>query len=176
MNETKTKMGSGRAMDNGSRGHGSYEGYQYSVPITSDAGAKASLPVNSPVTVSPSESDSLLARYDIYEYGKQGDEGEGEDQGLVAFIGGKFFSCLGFQSNPFSIKTESGARNASGADLRLSMLSNLSTSYNILSISLSLHIMGNIYELTSKDSSVCSSALIAGMIGGQLTGGFLVCT
>lgn len=66
-------------------------------------------------------------------------------------------------------------RNSAAADLRLSMLSNFSTAYNVLSISLALDILSNLHvnEVTIADKSLCSSALFAGMIVGQLAGGAL---
>jgi PHS family inorganic phosphate transporter-like MFS transporter len=58
--------------------------------------------------------------------------------------------------------------------MRLAMLSNFSTAYNIVSISLALHMMDSVYlDATSEDKALCSSALIAGMIVGQLGGGTL---
>jgi len=57
------------------------------------------------------------------------------------------------------------------------MIANLSTSYNVVSISLALSIMSSdsLYgDSVSKDTtSVCTSALIAGMIIGQIVGGTL---
>jgi len=65
-------------------------------------------------------------------------------------------------------------RNSAAADLRLSMLSNFSTAYNVLSISLALHILSERNgDLSASDKSLCSSALFAGMIVGQLGGGAL---
>ena len=85
----------------------------------------------------------------------------------------RFFAVLGFDENPVA---EHGitVKNSAAADLRLSMLSNFSTAYNVISISLSLRIMKNIYEdLLPSDSSLCSSALLAGMMVGQVVGGVL---
>ena len=59
------------------------------------------------------------------------------------------------------------------SDLRLSMLSNFSTAYNILSISLALQMMSNVYDLSDNARAYCSSSLLAGMIIGQLGGGAL---
>ena len=55
------------------------------------------------------------------------------------------------------------------------MLSNFSTAYNVLSISLALDILaqGHDAQVTAADKSLCSSALFAGMIVGQLGGGAL---
>ena len=69
--------------------------------------------------------------------------------------------------------SELNRRNSAAADMRLSMLSNLSTSYNVLSISLALHMMDRIYTIEGNERTLCSSALIAGMIIGQLLGGTL---
>lgn len=80
-----------------------------------------------------------------------------------------FKRLLGFSRNPF--ESRPGIRNSSASDMRLAMLSNFSTAYNILSISLALRIMQNIYPATPQDKSLCSSALIAGMIVGQVVGG-----
>jgi hypothetical protein len=89
--------------------------------------------------------------------------------------GGKFWRdiffkrLLGFSRNPFESRSE--FLNSSASDMRLAMLSNFSTAYNIVSISLALSIMQNIYPATPQDKSFCSSALIAGMIVGQVVGG-----
>jgi hypothetical protein len=80
-----------------------------------------------------------------------------------------FIRLLGFSRNPF--ESRPGIRNSSASDMRLAMLSNFSTAYNIMSISLVLSIMQNIYPATPRDKSLCSSALIAGMIVGQVVGG-----
>lgn len=93
-----------------------------------------------------------------------------------------FWNMLGFDSNPLKAKLsiendEARARtlrrNDSAADLRLSLLSNFSTSYNILSVSLAVHIMSNIYDPDHSDRTLCSSALLIGMPFGQLAGGAL---
>jgi len=89
------------------------------------------------------------------------------------------FRFFGFEQNPLvehRSPDNSGelVRNSAAADLRLSMLSNFSTAYNVISISIALPIMKNIYStLQLGDASLCSSALIAGMIVGQLIGGAL---
>lgn len=69
--------------------------------------------------------------------------------------------------------SELNRRNSAAADMRLSMLSNFSTAYNVLSISLALHMMDKIYKIQGNERTLCSSALIAGMIIGQLVGGTL---
>uniref|UniRef100_A0A7S2P1E8 Major facilitator superfamily (MFS) profile domain-containing protein n=1 Tax=Leptocylindrus danicus TaxID=163516 RepID=A0A7S2P1E8_9STRA len=70
-----------------------------------------------------------------------------------------FFRLLGFTKNPLA-----------SPDLRLSMVSNFSTSYNVVNVSLVLDVMNGIYG-DGNGKSLCSSALIAGMIVGQLVGG-----
>jgi len=65
-------------------------------------------------------------------------------------------------------------RNSSYADMRLSMISNFSASYNTINISLGLTLMNAMHPPKHpSDVSLCSSALIAGMIIGQLAGGML---
>jgi MFS transporter, PHS family, inorganic phosphate transporter len=81
------------------------------------------------------------------------------------------FDILGFVNNP--LRQEPGSRNSAAADLSLSMMSNFSTAYNVISISLSLHILRHIYPMVGAEDSLCSSSLIAGMIVGQLAGGAL---
>lgn len=69
---------------------------------------------------------------------------------------------LNFKNNPIK-----------NADMRLSLLSNFSTCFNMVNISLALDMMyaKHSSELASNDLSVCSSALLFGMIFGQLCGG-----
>ncbi len=65
-------------------------------------------------------------------------------------------------------------RNSSYADVRLSMVSNFSAAYNTTNVSLALTLMKSLYPPDkASDVYVCSSALIAGMIIGQLGGGLL---
>jgi PHS family inorganic phosphate transporter-like MFS transporter len=142
--------------------YGTPEGEQYSVPLTpssieGDYGWPSS---GSSTTAASSECDNLLETF--------------ADSGNVKHTRiDSLFEVLGFQSNPISLRTKAGARNNSVADLRLSMLSNFSTAYNIISISLSLDILKDLYPVTPEASSLCDSALIAGMIVGQLVGGAL---
>lgn len=112
-------------------------------------------------------------------------EGNDEEKSLSIWFAELIFTGLGFESNPLTVsldKTSSNSsfdvstarRNVSAADLRLSMLSNFSTGYNVISISLALRMMSCIHrDLTPAESSLCSSALVAGMIAGQLVGGVL---
>jgi MFS transporter, PHS family, inorganic phosphate transporter len=65
----------------------------------------------------------------------------------------------------------------SSPDQITAMLSNFSTSFNVVNISLVLPMlqMKNLYadSVTKQTSSLCASSLIGGMILGQLIGGFL---
>ena len=82
-----------------------------------------------------------------------------------------WYTLLGFDSNPLlSTNDNDHTRNSAAADLRLALVSNFSTAYNVLSISLVLELLP---EQTPRDRSLCSSALIGGMIVGQLVGGWL---
>jgi PHS family inorganic phosphate transporter-like MFS transporter len=146
-------------MDNTSS-YGALEGEQCSVPLTQSSGGDYGWPTSASSTVASSESENLLETLE--------DSGN-EKHTLMDSI----FEMLGFQSNPICFRTKAGTRNSSSADLRLSMLSNFSTAYNIISISLSLDILKDLYPITPEASSLCSSALIAGMIVGQLVGGAL---
>lgn len=84
---------------------------------------------------------------------------------------GQIWQLLGFESNPMR----------DSPDLRLAMLSNLSTSYNVVNISIALQLMlqsspiqSYIDEETSTvTQGVCSAALIGGMMLGQLLGGIV---
>jgi PHS family inorganic phosphate transporter-like MFS transporter len=53
------------------------------------------------------------------------------------------------------------------------MVSNFSTSYNVVNISLVLPILEDLYEGSSEDAAACASSLLAGMIVGQVVGGAL---
>jgi MFS transporter, PHS family, inorganic phosphate transporter len=73
-------------------------------------------------------------------------------------------------------------RNSMAADLRLTMISNFSTAYNVNSISLALKLMEDYhknhlhhpeFEISATHKALCSSSLMAGMILGQLVGGML---
>jgi hypothetical protein len=124
---------------------------EYWVPLRLDEKDGKSSPVTTVAsTVTSSESSSLLPS----------DE---------KTINDRFFKALGFATNPF--RSGSDIRNNKASDMRLAMLSNFSTAYNIVSISLALDIMEEVYPATPQDKSLCSSALIAGMIVGQLVGG-----
>lgn len=97
-----------------------------------------------------------------------------------------FWRLLGFTSNPIqnnykqkniSNQTLTNPRNNQAADMRLSMLSNFSTSYNIICISLALDEMTQLANNSSSasitapthiDKSLCSSSLLVGMILGQI--------
>jgi len=80
-----------------------------------------------------------------------------------------FLRVFGFDSNPLQQRSQN-CRNSAAADLSLSMISNFSTAYNVISISLALRMMeASKLSPMPSDEELCSSALIAGMIVGQLT-------
>lgn len=53
------------------------------------------------------------------------------------------------------------------------MVSNFSTSYNVVNISLVLPIFESIYKVSEEEYATCASSLLAGMAVGQLLGGAL---
>jgi PHS family inorganic phosphate transporter-like MFS transporter len=56
----------------------------------------------------------------------------------------------------------------------MAMISNFSTSYNVVNISLVLPILQQIHgKSSSEDAAACASSLLAGMVVGQLVGGAL---
>jgi MFS transporter, PHS family, inorganic phosphate transporter len=69
------------------------------------------------------------------------------------------------------------SRNHQGCtppSLLIPMVSNFSTSYNVVNISMVLPILEQIHQdATSGDAAACASSLLAGMIVGQLFGGAL---
>ena len=141
------------------------EDTEYVIPIVTsfqddfDKGEAATLPTvstGSTIASMISETDSSI---------------ELNEPDLQSGVVDHFFQSLGFSHNPLASNSGAGSRNSSVGDMRLAMLSNFSTAYNVVSIGLALHIMDRIYPATSQDRSVCSSALIAGMIIGQLVGG-----
>lgn len=72
------------------------------------------------------------------------------------------------------INLQPSPRNSAVADVRLSMISNFSAAYNTVNISLALTLMRSTHPPEDAPSIAnCSSALIAGMIIGQLGGGLL---
>ena len=72
------------------------------------------------------------------------------------------------------INLQPSPRNSAVADVRLSMISNFSAAYNTVNISLALTMMRPTHPPEDAPSIAnCSSALIAGMIIGQLGGGLL---
>ncbi|KAL7580243.1 hypothetical protein ACA910_012981 [Epithemia clementina (nom. ined.)] len=171
--------------------YGAVEGEHYFLPLSGalqsqesdEAYADFMLSVSAAnsTVASSHESDALLERNwtvaPASEYLQV--QQPGDDDGCHSSCPDLIFEVLGFRHNPFrelsSNRKASTSRNTSAADLRLSMLSNFSTAYNILSISLSLKIMHPLYQDTfsKQNESLCSSALIAGMIVGQLAGGTL---
>jgi PHS family inorganic phosphate transporter-like MFS transporter len=62
---------------------------------------------------------------------------------------------------------------SSSSSLWIPMISNFSTSYNVVNISMVLPIMEHVHDATSRDEAACASSLLAGMIVGQLVGGAL---
>ena len=187
---------------------GSVEGEQYFLPLAGTYPEEEddvcndyvlSVSAANSTEASSHESDALLERHEnrngcsisLYtEERQQRHEHESPKETSTSWSD-LLFDMLGFRQNPFrEVHTQTSndkrgtMRNTAAADLRLSMLSNFSTAYNILSISLSLKIMHPIYyphnhhhhqmDVMSKSlESLCSSALIAGMIVGQLAGGTL---
>lgn len=55
----------------------------------------------------------------------------------------------------------------------MAMISNFSTSYNVVNISLVLPILEDLYPATAEESSASASSLLAGMMVGQVVGGAL---
>jgi MFS transporter, PHS family, inorganic phosphate transporter len=144
------------------RDYGALLGEQYTIPIQFNDELTSSTSCSSS-TFASAESDALLLEH------KRASETSAADL---------LFRLLGFETNPMrdddAFESNGSSRNSSASDLRLSMLSNVSTAYNVVNVSLSLQIMKHVYTFaTPSDSSICSSALIAGMIVGQLTLGAL---
>ena len=55
----------------------------------------------------------------------------------------------------------------------MAMISNFSTSYNVVNISLVLPMVKSLYPGTAEDQAACASSLLAGMMIGQVMGGAL---
>ena len=90
--------------------------------------------------------------------------------GLFAWFGFRYGNPLAIPSSP------SSSREAAAAiDMRRAMLSSFSTDYNVVSISLALHILQFLHPhgVSTANTAICSSALLAGMVAGQLLGGAL---
>jgi MFS transporter, PHS family, inorganic phosphate transporter len=142
--------------------YGSIEHHEeYSVSIGDCDVSKASFDRSSTTSCSTaiSEEATMLMYPPI-------DEQQRRQPAVSTFL----FQLLGFPSNPLLRQSPSSpTRNNSAADMRLAMLSQFSTAYNILSISLALQLL----ESSKVSKSLCSSALIAGMIVGQCGGGTL---
>ena len=66
-------------------------------------------------------------------------------------------------------------RQSSGLSIQqcIAMLSNFSTSYNVVNISLVLPILKDLHESTPQEYAACASSLLAGMMVGQVVGGML---
>lgn len=104
---------------------------------------------------------------------------------FIHFINTMTSSCfthvLGFHNSKDGESSTSNSQSdiesypLSSPDMRLSLISNFATSYNVINVSIALEIMGGIYSDEIDDSksgkALCASALIAGMILGQLGGG-----
>ena len=149
-----------------SDGYGSIEYLTPIHPLPQEKDSRWSFgSTRSTYTQASNESDELLEQYKYYA-------GDSDDEEEKTTCSDCLFQWLGFQSSLLSDDSHS-TRNTTAPDLRLSMLSNFSTAYNVLSISLALNAMDHIYETTAADKSLCSSALLAGMIVGQLVGGAL---
>jgi MFS transporter, PHS family, inorganic phosphate transporter len=167
--------------------YGAILGEQYFIPI--EFGDGSSRHGSTTSTVASSESDSLLggpghvsghhSRLPSISDDTMDSDGSCFDS---------VYYCLGFESNPMRSSEHitrshrKTKRNSAAADLQLSMLSNFSTAYNVICISLALQMIQHVswnenddpmYTISPKDESICSSALIAGMILGQLTLGTL---
>ena len=192
--------------------YGTRLGEQYFIPIEFHDASSSSVTTENTVTTSSSSSASSSScssreNESLLSYSKN------ERLTTKMACSDYIFATFGFESNPmrsgtedttYSNKTSSTyitarrkkRRNTAAADLQLSMLSNFSTAYNVICISLALQMMKHVgdvvvltdnvaattttteisllyHHMTSADTSMCSSALIAGMILGQLTLGTL---
>ena len=143
--------------------YGSISNEEYTIAI--GGGALCNTPTTLTKSISPEalEGENLLLVL----------KNDSHNRPLETFI---FQQCLGFTSNPIraALGSQPQTRNHTASDLRLSMLSNFSTAYNIISISLALQILettkGHHHHV---NKSLCSSVLIAGMMVGQFCGGML---
>ena len=149
------------------------------MPYGSIGGHEQELPQSNSNTVASSDSESSFL-VPIHKHGTGASSPyQGLTQRLVKWIGccssASSLARRGIAStNPSHNQKNKHERNSVAADLRLSVLSNFSTAYNVLSISLALDILAKQHpNLTTADKSLCSSALFAGMIVGQLGGGAL---
>ena len=138
-------------------------------PLPEVLGKNGSVVTSSTASVQSTSSETMLEPYLEETDAEESDE-ELEGVGCISFV----CHLLGFTRNPLNSSRHHGrSRNSSAADLRLAMLSNFSTAYNVISISLALHMLQNVYPNTATEASLCSSALVGGMIVGQLVGGTL---
>ena len=75
-------------------------------------------------------------------------------------------------SPPLPLSDVEGKSPFFSSDIKIALLSNVTTSFNVVSISLVLKVMDNSElwgsEETEEAKAACSSALIAGMVCGQL--------
>jgi len=158
--------------------YGSIEGQHYSVPISTieeeyDFFSMSKSGAGSTVASNESPEEQLLERYDIYSTVSDDSDDDDSNASVGPSCSDAFFEFLGFESNPMVPTSITDVRNSAAADMRLSMLTNFSTAYNVISISLPLEILATLYGTSAAEKSLCSSALIAGMIVGQLVGGAL---
>ena len=98
----------------------------------------------------------------------------GEEMGSSGDVG-----PVGFEVNQVVLADQHGPQEAEIPWFRnphqiTAMISNFSTSYNVVNISLVLPIMEQLYDVkNSKDAAASASSLLGGMILGQLIGGAL---
>lgn len=135
---------------------------------TTHCGTDTNAAVSSNLSPSlPSESSLISAWLPNDDFVNSNSKMSPEKTGAVFFC--RLWQLLGFESNPMR----------DSPDLRLAMLSNLSTSYNVVNISIALQLMlqsSTIQSYIDQETStvtqgVCSAALIGGMMLGQLLGG-----
>jgi PHS family inorganic phosphate transporter-like MFS transporter len=160
--------------------YGSFVGQEFSIDLLSnsiemkDSDTMSTFPGSASSTIASADSDALLDRFSAARQDRELTSNQaalGRRDSLLDTS----FRLLGFSSNPVDSSGDGGnSRNTAAADMRLAMLSNFSTAYNTINISMALLIMHQVYPNTNvHESSLCSSALIAGMIVGQLLGGTL---
>ncbi|KAG7357878.1 general substrate transporter [Nitzschia inconspicua] len=76
--------------------------------------------------------------------------------------------------NHSNLDVPSSSSSSSSSSLWIPMLSNFSTSYNVVNISMVLPILERLHpNTTTQDAAACASSLLAGMMLGQVLGGAL---
>jgi PHS family inorganic phosphate transporter-like MFS transporter len=128
-----------------------------------DAGSNPSAP-NGPTII----ESSLMVSNDLNVRGNDDDEASMNDQSC-------FYRFLGF---PKPIGCGGSNRILSSPLLHMAMLSNLSTSYNVINVGYVLDVMAQsnstyAEQRTSESDGLCASSLLFGMVFGQLCGGVL---